>query len=88
MAEINAALEGNTRCEQTRRDSARLQNHHLPITEQSMIEQHLRNLRRFSRAGRRLDDGPRISAQCLDDLRLEFEDRKLATIGCRHMRCR
>ena len=60
VAEIAATLEGDARGKQTGREPARLQDHHLPIAEQSMIEQDLRDLGRFSRAGRRLDNQPRI----------------------------
>ena len=42
-----------------------------------MIEQDLRNLRRFSGARRRLQNQPRLAAQRRDDGVFELEDRQL-----------
>jgi hypothetical protein len=37
-------------------ESARLEDDNFPVAEQPVVEQHLRNLGRFSRAGRCLQD--------------------------------
>ena len=56
VTEPAVALGRDTGGEQAGREPARLEDHDLTVAKQSMIEEDLRDLGRFSRAGRRLDD--------------------------------
>ena len=62
FAEPATALLRDARSEQPRRQPPRLQNHHLAIAEQPVIEQDLRDLRRFPGARRRLKNEARLFA--------------------------
>ena len=58
----NAALLRDTRREHARGESSRLEHDDLSVAGEPVIEQHLRNLRGFARAGRRLQHETRVSA--------------------------
>src|ERR1041385_3302556 len=55
-AEAAVALESNAAGKEARGEAARLQDDDLAVAEQTAVEQDLWHLRRFSRAGRRLQD--------------------------------
>ena len=55
-AEFHVSTLRDPRRKHTRWQPARLQDHHLAIAQQTAVEQHLRHLGRFARAGRRSEN--------------------------------
>ena len=72
VAELDAEFLRHARREQSRGQPARLENHNLPVTEQSVPEQHLRDLRGFARAGWRGQNQPPVGFQPGDEVALNF----------------
>ena len=65
--------------EEPRRQAPRLEHDHLAApAEQAVPPEHLRQLRRFARAGRRLHDQPAGAPERGENRRLKFVDGKLA----------
>ena len=76
LPEPSTALLRHARREHPRRQPARLEHDDLATPRQAVIEQHLRHLRRFSGAGRRLQHEPGMLAQGSDERGFEFVDGK------------
>ena len=74
LAEPHAALVGDARGEHARGEAAWLEHHDLAIAQQAVVEQHLRHLRGFARAGGRLQDHARVLAKMRDKRVLELEN--------------
>jgi hypothetical protein len=72
VSELDAEFLRHTRREQPCGQPARLENHDLPIAEQSMSEQHLRDLRGFAGTGRRGQDQPPAGFQPGYEVALDF----------------
>lgn len=56
LAQMRAALVGDAAGEHACSEASRLENDHEAITRETGVEEHLRNLRRFARAGGRAQD--------------------------------
>ena len=81
VAERRPRFLGHALGEHPRGEPARLEHDDLaPPAEQPVAQEHLRDLRRFSRARRRLHDQPARSAQRPDDPRFEFVDRQVLRV--------
>ena len=80
IAEPDAALVCDARREQAGGEPARLQDDNLAVAREAVIEDDLRNLRRFAGAGRRLQHEPRVRAQGGDEVGFEFEDGEFAAV--------
>jgi hypothetical protein len=73
-AQLDSALLRDALGEQTRGQSARLQNDDAAGPCESVIEQVLRNLRRFAGAGRGLDDDAVLAAQNAGEIAAQGND--------------
>ena len=71
----HAARLGDPGRQHPGRQPARLQNDNLAIAQQSAVEQHLRNLGRFSRAGWRNENQLSVRLRRFQQLLLNFKDR-------------
>ena len=80
LAEPRLSLKGDARREHPRRQPPRLEDDDLASAGKAVIEEHLRNLRRFSGAGRGLEDEPGVLSQRIDQRGFELEDGKIAGI--------
>ena len=80
IAESALSFCCNAGREKSRGESARLENDHLLFAKQTMIEQNLRNLRRFAGASGRLQNQARLTAQRGNNLLLELKDREIRTL--------
>ena len=72
VAKLDAEFLRHARREQPRGQPARLENHDLPVAEQPVPEQHLRDLRGFAGTGRRGQNQPPVGFQPGDDVALDF----------------
>ena len=84
IAEPAPAFGRDPRCEQSRGETARLEDDDLSVAKEAVIEENLRDLGGFSRAGRGLDDEPGMSAEVIYDRRFEFEDRQIFAAHEKH----
>ncbi len=78
VPEPPAPLLGDAGSEHARGKPARLEHDHLAVAQQAAIQQHLRRLRRFSRACRRLEDDALVCAERRDQRLLELADGQAA----------
>ena len=77
IAEPASAFGRDARCEQSRGETARLEDDDLSVAKEAVIEENLRDLGGFSRAGRGLDDEAGMNAEIFYDRRFEFKDRQI-----------
>ena len=74
-SQFNAQLLRHPRCQQPRRQPSWLKDDGTAAFEQSVIPQHLWDLRRLSRSGRRLKNQTACRSECRNDLLLNVINR-------------
>src|SRR5437762_3467320 len=85
--QLDAQFLCHPRCKQPGRKPARLENHNLAGSEQSVVEQHLRHLCRLAGPCRRLKNQSSGRCETGDDLMFDFVNGEPVTHGCYSQYC-